>query len=168
MIDEGVDLSVDCGITASAECIGLQAQDAFLVNDEDIFVAGAIISGYVVRLHEHRRRYPGSCQKGRCLLTIASVPVEREDLDTGFVAVGLMNLGFKGATRPYTGSSVVPDKKEDGDRVARMADAIRPTIGGPKLKFAHFVTHPWLGESGRTQTERQDEKENTVFHGVPP
>lgn len=168
MIDEGVDFSVDCGKIASAECIGLQAQDAFLVNDEDIFVAGAILSGYVVRLHDHRRRYPGVSQKGHCLLTIASVSVEREDLDAGFVAVGLMNPGFKGGTRPYTGPSVPSDKKEDGDRVARMTDAIRPTIGGPKRKFAHFVTHPWLGESGRTQTERKKKKENTVFHGVPP
>ena len=60
------------------------------------------------------------------------------------------------------------DKMENGDRVARMADAIQPIIGAPKLKFVHFLPHPWLGESGRTQTERQDKKENTVFHGVPP
>lgn len=138
-----------------------------MVDDEDIFVSGAISSGYGTRRHEHRRRYPGLCQVGYCLPAIAVVPVEREDLDAGFVAVGLVNIGFKGGTRPYARPSVPSDEKEDGDRVARMTDAVRSAIGAPKLKFGHFVAHP-LGKGGCTERQKQGEKEETVFHGVPP
>ena len=146
---------------------GLEAQDALLVDDEDIFVASAISSGYATRRHEQRRRYPGFCQKGPCLHGKAVVPVEREDLDAGFVAVALMNIGFKGGTRRYASPSVPSDEKEDGDRVARMTDAVRSAIGGSKLKLGHFVAHI-LGKGGRTQRQKQGEKEETGFHGVPP
>lgn len=133
---------------AGGDCRGSKAQNTFLVNDEDIFVTGTEISGDARGTREQGRRYPGLCQIGCCLCAIAIVSVECEDLDAGFVAVGLVNLRFEGGTRPYASPSVVADKKEDGDRVVGMTDAVRPAIGSLKLKFAYFFTHLGLSESG--------------------
>jgi hypothetical protein len=82
------------------------------------------------------------------LCAVAVVSVECEDLYAGFVFVALVNISFKGGTRPYASPSVVAYKKEDGDRVGRMADAVRPAIGGLKLKFIYFFSNVGLGKSG--------------------
>lgn len=59
-----------------------------------------------------------------------------------------MNLRFEGGTRPYASPSVVAYKKEDGDLVTRMIDAVRSAIGGLELKFVYFFSNVGLGKSG--------------------
>jgi hypothetical protein len=82
------------------------------------------------------------------LCAVAIVSVECEDLYAGFVFVGLVNIFFEVGPCPYASSSVVADKKEDGDRVVRMADAVKPAIGGLELKFVYFFPKVGLGKSG--------------------
>ena len=81
------------------------------------------------------------------MCAVAVVSVECEDLYAGFAAVGLMNLRFEGGTRPYASPSVVAYKKEDGDRVIRMAEAVKSAIGGLELKFIYFFSNVGLGKS---------------------
>lgn len=132
---------------ASGNCRGSEAQDASLVDDEDVFVTGAEISGDARGTCEQGRRDTGSRQIGCCLCAVAVISVKREDLYAGFVFVALVDILFKGGTRPYASPSVVAYKKEDGDGIGRMADAIRPAIGGLKLKFTYFFTYSGLGKS---------------------
>lgn len=119
-----------------------------MVDDEDVFVTGAEGSGDARGICEQRRRYRGSCCIGCCLCAVAVISVEREDLYAGFVFVGLMNIFFEGGTRSYASPSVVADKKEDGDGIGRVAEAIRPAIGGLELKFAYLFAYIGLGKSG--------------------
>ncbi len=132
---------------AGGDCCGSKAQDASLVNDEDIFVASAESSGDARSIGEQGRRYSGLCQIGCCLCAVAIVSVECEDLYAGFVFVALVDILFKGGTRPYASPSVVADKKEDGDRVIRMIDAVKPSIGGLELKFVYFFPKVGLSKS---------------------
>ena len=140
-------MRVDQASRASGDCCGSEAQDAALVDDEDVLVASAESCGDARGTCEHGRRDTGSRQIGCCLCAVAVVSVECEDLYAGFVFVALVNIFFKGGTRPYASPSVVAYKKEDGDGVGRMADAIRSAIGGLKLKFTYFFTHSGLGKS---------------------
>ena len=140
-------MRVDQVMRASGDCCGPEAQDASLVDDEDVFVAGAEGSGDARGISEQRCRDTGSRQIGLRLCAVAVISVEREDLYAGFVFVALVDILFKGGTRPYASSSVVADKKEDGDGISRMADAVRPAIGGLKLKFAYFFPNVGLGKS---------------------
>ena len=96
---------------ASGDCRGSETQNASLVNDEDVFVAGAEISGDARGICEQRCRDTGSRQIGCCLCAVAVVSVECEDLYAGFVFVALVNLILKGGTRPYASPSVVANKK---------------------------------------------------------
>ena len=65
---------------AGGDCCGSKAQDAALVNDEDIFIAGAESSGDARGTCEHGRRDTGSRQIGLRLCAAAVVSVECEDL----------------------------------------------------------------------------------------
>ena len=118
-----------------------------MVNDQDIFVASAESCGDARGTCEQRCRDTGLCQIGCCLCAVAVVSVECEDLYAGFVFVALVDILFKGGTRPYASSSVVADKKEDGDGIGRMADAIKPAIGGLESKFAYLFAYSGLGKS---------------------
>ena len=140
-------MRVDQVMRASGDCSGPEAQNALLINDEDVFIAGAEGCGDARGICEQRRRYRGSCCIGCCLCAVAVISVECEDLYVGFVFVALMNIAFKGGTRPYASSSVVADKKEDGDGISRMTDAIRFAIGGLELKFIYFFSNIGLGKS---------------------
>ena len=140
-------MRVDQVSRASGDCCGSEAQDASLVNDEYIFVTGAEGSGDARGTCEHGCRDTGSRCIGLRLCAVAVVSVECEDLYAGFVFVALVNISFKGGTRPYASPSVVAYKKEDGDRVGRMADAVKPAIGGLKLKFAYLFAYSGLGKS---------------------
>ena len=140
-------MRVDQSSRASGDCCGSKAQDASLVDDEDVFVAGAESAGDARGIGEQGRRYSGLCQIGCCLCAVAVISVECEDLYAGFVFVPLVNISFKGGTRPYASPSVVAYKEEDGDGISRMADAVRPAIGGLKLKFAYLFAYSGLGKS---------------------
>ena len=82
-----------------------------MVNDEDIFVAGAESTGDAGGIEEQGRRYRGSRQIGLSRCGVAVVSVECEDLYVGFVFVALVDILFKGGTRPYASPSVVANKK---------------------------------------------------------
>ena len=140
-------MCVDQVMRAGGDCCGSKAQDASLVDDEDIFVASAESSGDARGICEQGRCYSGLCQIGCCLCAVAVISVECEDLYAGFVFVALVDILFKGGTRPYASSSVVANKKEDRDGISRMADAVKPSIGGLELKFAYFFPKIGLGKS---------------------
>ena len=108
---------------------------------------GAEISGDARGIEEQGCCYSGQCQIGSRLCGVAIISVKREDLDAGFVFVALVDILFKGGTRPYASPSVVADKKEDGDRVVRMADTGSYAIDGLELKFVYFFSHSGLGKS---------------------
>ena len=132
---------------ASGDCCGSKAQYTSLVNDEDVFVAGAESAGDARGIGEQGRRYSGLCQIGLRLCAVAVISVECEDLYAGFVFVPLVNISFKGGTRPYASPSVVAYKEEDGDSISRMADAVKPAIGGLESKFTYFFPNVGLGKS---------------------
>ena len=104
-------MRVDQAMRAAGDCCGSEAQDALLVNDENIFVTGAEALGDARGIEEQGRRYSGLCQIGCCLCAVAVISVECEDLYAGFVFVALVDILFKGGTRPYASPSVVADKK---------------------------------------------------------
>ena len=58
-VEKCVDLRVDLVMRAGGDCSGFKANDASLVNDEDIFVTSAEVSGDARGIFEQGCRYPG-------------------------------------------------------------------------------------------------------------